>query len=89
MKNQVFLVTSAIEQAINGEAAPKFASEDFKELMSATTSIISVCGSDPFKQALFESIGRRTVLALLDRLNVSMQSERALAIMRDDNIKPM
>ena len=89
MKNQVFLVTSAIEQAINGEAAPKFSSDEFVELLSATNSIVSVCGSDPFKQALFESIGRRTVLALLDRLRASMETERTLAIMCSDNTPPM
>jgi hypothetical protein len=88
MINNIATVNAAIEQAIQGEAAPGFSTAEFKGLMDATTCILNSVGSDPFKQAIFESIGRKAVLALLDRNMASMAAERELCILRD-NARPV
>lgn len=88
MKNKLAVITAHLEQIINGDAAPSFRGDEFKELVSAASALASA-GSDPFSSAVFESIGRRTVVLMLDRLQSSMTAERTLSIMRGDNISPM
>lgn len=88
MKNNLAIVTAHIEQIISGEPAPAFQSPEFREILSNLTQLSSTSSAEPFHQAVFESIGRRTVLLLLDRLNASMNAEREIAILRD-NSRPL
>lgn len=85
MKNKIEIITTHLSQVVNGEPVPAFKSEEFRELVSAISSIAGTVGNDPFHRAIYESIGRRTLTLLLDRLQASMSAERALSIMRSDN----
>jgi hypothetical protein len=85
MKNNIAIVIAHLEQIISGEPAPAFQSPEFREILSNLTQLSS---AEPFHQAVFESLGRRTVLLLLDRLSASMNAEREIAILRD-NSKPI
>ena len=89
MKNKLAIITAHLEQVINGEPAPAFMSQEFRDLVSAASSIAGSVGNEPFHTAVYESIGRKTVLLLLDRLQASMSAERTLAVMRGDNQSPM
>ncbi len=82
MKNTNEVLSNAIAKAIAGELAPNFMTADFQELMQAVKT-------NPNTQEAFASIGRAAVMALLERLEASMQADRALSIMRVDNNLPM
>lgn len=85
MKNNLAIITAHLEQIISGEPAPAFQSSEFREILSNLTQLSS---ADPFNQAVFESLGRRTASLLLDRLSASMNAEREIAILRD-NSRPL
>lgn len=85
MKNNIQIITTHLEQVVNSEPAPAFMSQEFRDLVSATSSIAGNVGRDPIQDAIFEAIGRRAVSLLLDRLMASMSAERTLSIMRGDN----
>jgi hypothetical protein len=73
-------ITTALEQAIQGEPAPSFNSPEFRQLVSAISSITGAADN----RLESRLIGRKALSLLLSRLNASMQSERAVAVMRDN-----
>ena len=77
------VILDALLPMADGSPAPSWKSANFKELLAAT-SLVAQRG----KPAAYEAIGRATLTVLLDRLSASMQSERALAIMRLDGAAP-
>lgn len=89
MKNKIAIIKAHLEQVVHGEPAPPFMSPKFGDLMTALTATSGPAISEPFRQFVFESIGRQTVTLLLDRLQASMGAERTLSIMRGDNQTPM
>ena len=86
MKNEINVITSHLQQIMNGYPTPPFMGEDFKALLSAIAAITVLDGNDVEQQAAFESIGRKTATLVLDRLQAGMVTERAVSVMR--NIAP-
>ena len=89
MKNKLTIITAYLEEVFSGDPAPSFKSEEFAGLMSAISSITGIDSADPACAAVYEAIGRETVLLLLDRLQASMTTERTLAVMRGNNQAPL
>ena len=85
MKKKIAIITAHLEEVFNGDPAPAFKSEEFAGLISAISSISGTESADPACAAVYESIGRKTVLLLLDRLQAYMVAERTLAVMRGNN----
>ena len=90
MKNEIKLITSHLHQILSGHPTPPFTSEDFKSLVASITSITALDANDPQQQhAAFESLGRKTALLLLDRLQAAMVLERTLSVMRNKSPNQM
>lgn len=88
MKTAFEIVAVALEQIINGESLPSFRSVEFTDLLDATRSIAASRPGGGYQQAEYAQIGNRALQLLLLRLMSSMDAERCLAIMRD-NEKPL
>lgn len=84
MKFNLEIVNEALAQAINNELAPSFRSPEFADLVAAICGISNQAVPEAHQRLLFEQIGRKAVLLLLDRLTASMGTERTVAIMRGD-----
>jgi hypothetical protein len=82
---QIAKITTALEQAISGEPAPSFRSDEFRVSINAVTALTASSDhSDPQKQFLYEQVGRAALSLLLDRFQASMIAQRTLSIMRSD-----
>lgn len=83
MKLNLEIVSGALEQVINDEPAPSFRSPEFADLIAAIRGISNEATTpEAHQRLLFEQIGRKAVLLLLDRLTASMGAERTVSIMR-------
>ena len=80
-------VFAGLERAMLGDADPSLFANEFSSLVQSLASL-SAGNSDQRTRLSFELIGRRAAELLLDRLRSSMESERAIALMRSDN-KPL
>ncbi len=87
MKNKMITINTAIEGLLNGEPVPHFTTDEFKDVIEASTAIADG-GTDPFSVAIFASIGRKAVLMLLDLHLASMHAQREISLMRDSS-KPI
>ena len=76
MSNHIDVIAIAIAGLVNGESAPPMMSSEFLEIMAALASV---------KQADFESIGQHATTILLERMQASIVTERALKIMRSED----
>ena len=85
MKFNLEIVNDALAQVINDEPAPSFRSPEFADLVAAIRGISNQAAPEAHQRLLFEQIGRKAVLLLLDLLTASMGAERTVAIMRGDD----
>jgi hypothetical protein len=85
MHSKIDTLAASLDKAIQGEPAPPFSSPEFRELLAAVTALNTVNQiGNPFAMLAHEQLGRIAMQLLLERLQASMQSERALAMMRDN-----
>ena len=89
MKNEINLIAAHLHQILSGHPTPPFTSEDFKVLLGSITSITALDANDPQQRAAFESLGHKTALLLLDRLQAAMVLERTLSVMRNESPNQM
>ena len=76
MQHQIDTITDALAQALAGEPAPAFDTADFRETVKAIGVLTNPAfGPTPHGHHM---------QALVGRMRASMQSERALAVMRDN-----
>jgi hypothetical protein len=89
MATQLEVVTARLAQAIQGENVSSFKSREFLELLDAIKALTSATDiSATHTRLVHEQLGLKALQLLLDRMMASMQSERALAMMRDSGEKP-
>lgn len=89
MKNHLEKVNAALAQFIQGESAPSFKSKEFADLVVAIKALTSPAYiREPHTRLVHEQIGLKALLLLLEHIDASMQSERALSMMRDNGEKP-
>ena len=74
-------IIESLTQQFAGESIPAMKSQAFADLIRATTAL----GDGPDRQDAFASIGRQTVLLLLDQMGSTITAEREIAILRGDS----
>lgn len=79
-KTNLEILSNALAQAINGEPAPSFRSEDFAEILAAAGHLTQ----GDFQNADMARLGLEAVKLIGARLVAGMHSERAMAMMRDN-----
>lgn len=84
MTNDLDQITTALAQAIRGESAPSFRSQEFLALIDAVNALTGTdqIGAETTRR-VHEQIGLKALQLLLNHLGASMHSERALSVMRD------
>lgn len=84
MKTHIEIIEANLAQVIAGEPVPSFQGPEFAALMQAIKAMTA-----PDREAYMgrEVLGAKVLQLLLERIDSSMQAERALAIMRH-NAKP-
>lgn len=89
MANHLETITNGLVHAIQGECTPSFKSQEFLDLLGAVNAL--TCPTQigaPETRLVHEQLGLKALHLLLDRMKASMQSERALAVMRNNGEKP-
>jgi type III secretory pathway component EscV len=89
MKKHFETITLALAQIMQGESAPSFKSNEFTDLVGSIRALVNPSHiSEPYTRLVHEQIGLKALLLLLEYMGSSMQSERALSMMRDKGEKP-
>lgn len=89
MNNHIETINVALSQAIYGEAVPSFKKREFTDLVDALKAFTSPAHiGEPHVRLAHQQIGLKALLLLLEHIGASMQSERALSVMRDKGNKP-
>lgn len=89
MKNHLETITSTLARVIQGESTPSVKTQEFIDLVTALKAVASPAHIDePNTRLVHQQIGLRALYLLLDHIGASMQSERALTMMRDNGEKP-
>jgi len=89
MTTELDQITTALAQAMQGEPAPSFKSQEFLRLIGAVNALTNTDNiGEPLTRLVHEQIGLKALQLLLDRMSASMHSERAVAMMRDNGKKP-
>ena len=83
MTKHLQTITAALSLAIKGEAAPSFKTQEFADLVGAIKALTGpALIGEPCTRLVHEQIGLKALLLLLEHIGASMQSERALSMMR-------
>lgn len=77
MEANIEIISQALAQAINGEPAPTFRSDDFAQILKASGHITGPSFDGTAKDEALAQIGLQAIKLIAARLVASMHSERA------------